>query len=99
MVSYLLLPLLLHVDLLGIPLLPFIVGGFLLAYRRRFRLSAAEKRLVIGMAVLLLVALMVMAGLMQVRGVQPRPTVHGHQAASAATADAQALPVPSEPLR
>jgi hypothetical protein len=57
--AYLLLPPILP----GIPLLPFIAGGFLLAYGRRFDLSKAERQALIWGG-LFLVALLVAAGWM-----------------------------------
>lgn len=56
-VSYLMLPLL-GVELPGIPLLPFIAGGFLLAYWRRFRLSPAERQGLVWGALLLVIILL-----------------------------------------
>ncbi|HEY3398189.1 MAG TPA: hypothetical protein VGM19_11095 [Armatimonadota bacterium] len=56
LLSYFALPLL-GIVLPGVPLLPFIAGGFLLAYGRRFSLSPEEKRGLIWAGVLLVVLL------------------------------------------
>ena len=80
MVTYLLLPLV-HVDLPGIPLLPFIAGGFLLAYRKQFRLTPSEKQGLIWGGLLLLAILGAAAWALHRPGPAPANSVSAEGAA------------------